>query len=113
MNLVADDCKKLNHHPEWSNVSNTKPMMTIIVVTLGRLMESTTQIYNKTHIRWTTHSPSGLSAKDIQMARVCDTHAESLGGAAITETMKAESSAALGMEAGDCCIPKKATETKV
>ncbi|KAH7317627.1 transcriptional coactivator/pterin dehydratase [Rhexocercosporidium sp. MPI-PUGE-AT-0058] len=48
MNLVASECAVQKHHPEWSNV------------------------YNTTFIRWTTHSPPGLSGKDILMARFCD-----------------------------------------
>ncbi|GAB7355072.1 hypothetical protein MBLNU459_g5661t2 [Dothideomycetes sp. NU459] len=48
MNTVAAECKVQRHHPEWSNV------------------------FNKTHIRWTTHRPDGLSAKDVHMARFCD-----------------------------------------
>ncbi|KAI9686943.1 MAG: hypothetical protein M1822_002696 [Bathelium mastoideum] len=91
MNLVAADCKKQKHHPEWSN------------------------IYNKTRIRWTTHSPSGLSEKDITMARICDAHAESLGGIPITqvaETGVTGSSATPGLEAGECCVPKRANKTE-
>ncbi|KAF2231640.1 transcriptional coactivator/pterin dehydratase [Viridothelium virens] len=82
MNLVAADCKKMKHHPEWSN------------------------IYNKAHIRWTTHSPIGLSAKDIHMARVCNAHAETLGALPIPQETEAGSSATPGLEAGDCCVPK-------
>ena len=48
MNTVAKECKEQKHHPEWSNV------------------------YNKTHILWTTHRPKGLSSKDVHMARFCD-----------------------------------------
>lgn len=48
MNVMAGHCKKQRHHPEWTNV------------------------FNRTHIRWTTHSPEGLSAKDTLMARLCD-----------------------------------------
>ena len=48
MTAVATECKKAKHHPEWTNV------------------------YNKTHIRWTTHNPAGLSSKDTTMAKFCD-----------------------------------------
>ncbi|KEQ71790.1 transcriptional coactivator/pterin dehydratase [Aureobasidium namibiae CBS 147.97] len=48
MNTVAAECKVQKHHPEWTNV------------------------FNKTHVRWTTHKPIGLSSKDIIMARFCD-----------------------------------------
>lgn len=48
MNTVASECKTAKHHPEWSNV------------------------YNKTHILWTTHKPLGLSSLDVRMARFCD-----------------------------------------
>lgn len=48
MNHVAIECKKQKHHPEWTNV------------------------YSKTHIRWTTHNPEGLSTNDTHMARFCD-----------------------------------------
>ncbi|KAF1347870.1 transcriptional coactivator/pterin dehydratase [Delphinella strobiligena] len=55
MNKVAAECKTTRHHPEWSNV------------------------YNKTHILWTTHKPQGLSSKDLQMARFCDGAAREYG----------------------------------
>ncbi|EME88587.1 uncharacterized protein MYCFIDRAFT_123664, partial [Pseudocercospora fijiensis CIRAD86] len=54
MNDVAAECKKVKHHPEWSNV------------------------YNKAHIRWTTHDPEGLSSKDTSMAKFCDDAAKRL-----------------------------------
>ncbi|KAG9715978.1 hypothetical protein KCU75_g23617, partial [Aureobasidium melanogenum] len=38
MNTVAAECKVRKHHPEWTNV------------------------FNKTHVRWTTHKPMGLSS---------------------------------------------------
>ena len=55
MNTVAAECKTQKHHPEWTN------------------------IYNRTHIRWTTHNPEGLSGKDIGMARFCDEVAKEKG----------------------------------
>lgn len=55
MDHVAAECKKQKHHPEWTN------------------------IFNKTHIRWTTHNPEGLSAKDTHMARFCDEAGERFG----------------------------------
>ncbi|MCJ1226268.1 hypothetical protein MMC12_002918, partial [Toensbergia leucococca] len=36
-------------------------------------------VYNKTYIRWTTHRPIGLSAKDVKMAAMCDEHAHTNG----------------------------------
>ena len=57
MNAVAAECKKQKHHPEWTNV------------------------FNKTHICWTTHSPEGLGAKDLAMARFCDLKAKEHGEA--------------------------------
>ncbi|KAF5022348.1 hypothetical protein F66182_5597 [Fusarium sp. NRRL 66182] len=95
MTGVALQCKIKNHHPEWSNV------------------------YNTTFIRWTTHSPAGLSDKDIDLAAKCDALAAELGemppepettAAAETED---QSCAVRGLAdraagaAGDCCTPKK------
>ncbi|EGS21406.1 uncharacterized protein CTHT_0032640 [Thermochaetoides thermophila DSM 1495] len=37
------------------------------------------QVYNTTFIRWTTHHPKGLSAKDIEMAALCDKLAQEFG----------------------------------
>ncbi len=48
MNEIAAECKSQKHHPEWTNV------------------------FNRTHIRWTTHVPRGLSLQDVRMARFCD-----------------------------------------
>ncbi|AEO66928.1 uncharacterized protein THITE_2115493 [Thermothielavioides terrestris NRRL 8126] len=55
MTAVSLQCKLKNHHPEWSNVFNT------------------------TFIRWTTHQPRGLSAKDVELAAVCDALAADFG----------------------------------
>ena len=78
MNQVAAECKKQRHHPEWTN------------------------IYNKTHIRWTTHNPEGLSSKDTSMARFCDQTGEEFGELpAENEEKKVESSS--NLKAGDCC----------
>ncbi|RMY67153.1 hypothetical protein D0863_07969 [Hortaea werneckii] len=71
MNAIATECKRTRHHPEWSNV------------------------YNRTQILWTTHSPAGLSGKDTQMARFCDGVAEEMG-----EVVEAEDGE---KGAGDCC----------
>jgi 4a-hydroxytetrahydrobiopterin dehydratase len=57
MNVVAAECKRQKHHPEWTNV------------------------FNKTHIRWTTHNPEGLSRKDTEMARFCDEAGKQFGEA--------------------------------
>jgi 4a-hydroxytetrahydrobiopterin dehydratase len=55
MDAVVVDIKAQRHHPEWSNV------------------------YNKVHIRWTTHRPEGLSSKDIGLAKICDEKAAEFG----------------------------------
>ncbi|KAG0650283.1 Pterin-4-alpha-carbinolamine deHydratase [Hyphodiscus hymeniophilus] len=84
MNIVAEECKVKKHHPEWSNV------------------------YNTTFIRWTTHSPPGLSEKDVLMARFCDEQASILGevGSEESEVGK-ELADRVATEGGDCCVPKK------
>jgi 4a-hydroxytetrahydrobiopterin dehydratase len=48
MTKVAIFAEKANHHPEWSNV------------------------YNKVNIRLTTHSASGLTQKDLDLASQID-----------------------------------------
>lgn len=48
MTRIALHAEKVDHHPEWSNV------------------------YNKVHVRLTTHDAGGLSARDIAMARFID-----------------------------------------
>lgn len=48
MTRVALYADKADHHPEWSNV------------------------YNKVHLRLTTHDADGLSARDVKMARFID-----------------------------------------
>jgi 4a-hydroxytetrahydrobiopterin dehydratase len=90
MNLVAAECSVQKHHPEWSNV------------------------YNTTFIRWTTHSPSGLSFKDISMARFCDEKALECGEV-VQEEKREDGGNSVGeelvgrvvVEGGDCCVPKK------
>ncbi|KAI1128133.1 pterin 4 alpha carbinolamine dehydratase-domain-containing protein [Nemania abortiva] len=90
MTAVALQCKLKNHHPEWSNV------------------------YNTTYIRWTTHSPVGLSAKDVELAGLCDALARDFGE--VLDSGDAAQSVALKqvadrvvVDAGDCCVPKKKT----
>lgn len=55
MDAVAAECRREKHHPEWANV------------------------YNRTHVRWTTHRPEGLSLKDLKMAQFCDERADEFG----------------------------------
>ncbi|MEL6585934.1 MAG: 4a-hydroxytetrahydrobiopterin dehydratase [Pseudomonadota bacterium] len=45
MSRVALLAEKIDHHPEWSNV------------------------YNKVHVRLTTHDAGGLTAKDTALAQ--------------------------------------------
>ncbi|KAK1999361.1 pterin 4 alpha carbinolamine dehydratase [Colletotrichum falcatum] len=101
MTAVSLQCKTHNHHPEWSNV------------------------YNTTFIRWTTHSPKGLSGKDLKLAMICDAMAkdfgeveapsaaaegegegEGEGEAAVSCGIRGLADKAAGT-AGDCCTPKK------
>ncbi|KAI1409092.1 transcriptional coactivator/pterin dehydratase [Hypoxylon sp. FL1857] len=88
MTAVSLQCKLKNHHPEWSNV------------------------YNTTYIRWTTHNPKGLSAKDVELAAICDGLARDFGE--IIEENSGGDSCSLRQvadravtDAGDCCTPKK------
>jgi hypothetical protein len=37
------------------------------------------QEFKVAHVLWTTHTPPGLSSKDIRMARYSDERAESIG----------------------------------
>ncbi len=48
MTRIAFECEAQNHHPEWSNV------------------------YNSLHIRLSTHDASGLTDKDITLARTIE-----------------------------------------
>lgn len=73
MTAIAQECKSAKHHPEWTNV------------------------YNRVHVRWTTHSPEGLSEKDTRMAGVCDREAEKFGE--VVEEGKRDWRA----EVKDCC----------
>ncbi|TLD31263.1 hypothetical protein PspLS_02773 [Pyricularia sp. CBS 133598] len=88
MTAVSLQCKIKNHHPEWSNV------------------------YNTIFIRWTTHSPKGLSAKDVDLAAVCDSLANDFGE--VKQSPDEENAmckmrdltSTVTANAGDCCVPK-------
>lgn len=90
MNIVAAESVQKNHHPEWSN------------------------IYNTVFIRWTTHSPIGLSELDIKIAQYCDDQAKEFGEITTDNTRED-----LGVDkklvdnivdiARDCGTPKKST----
>ncbi|KAI9783541.1 MAG: hypothetical protein M1839_003711 [Geoglossum umbratile] len=85
MNIVASESARQRHHPEWANV------------------------YNKTFIRWTTHSPSGLSLKDASMARFCDEQARAMGelNEASSENKTDNSGSSLvDRVVGGCCSSK-------
>jgi 4a-hydroxytetrahydrobiopterin dehydratase len=93
MEAVADDSKENKHHPEWANT------------------------YNTVFIRWTTHSPKGLSAKDLHLANLVDDHAARfeelrVDGGSSTKTDVAHGGLVdladeIGKSAPDCCVPKK------
>lgn len=70
------------------------------------------QVYNTTFIRWTTHNPSGLSAKDTSLAAICDDLAKAFGE--IQEEASNDATCQLkelagtaASTSGDCCTPKK------
>lgn len=78
MDEVAAECKKAKHHPEWTN------------------------IYNRTFVRWTTHSPEGLSERDVRMARFCDEVASAQGE--VVEEGKGKGMELDGrLSGGECC----------
>ncbi|KAK8118624.1 pterin-4-alpha-carbinolamine dehydratase family protein [Apiospora kogelbergensis] len=90
MTAVSLQCKLKNHHPEWSNV------------------------YNVTFIRWTTHSPKGLSTKDVELAAICDSLAQDFGEVIEDQQQQGGQSCAMRNLAdtvasgagADCCTPK-------
>ena len=68
-------------------------------------------------VRWTTHSPAGLSEKDVRMAALCD---EVAGRPESMEVTDEDASAASGLSqtadraaaaAGDCCPPSDSKES--
>lgn len=61
----------------------------------SRLTEIT-QVYNKVVIRWTTHSPLGLSIKDVEMAKFCDERGAELGDASAETLRPAEETGTAG-----------------
>lgn len=69
------------------------------------------KVYNTTFIRWTTHSPSGLSEKDVVMAKYCDEQAAACGEVEVeggeTSSVGKELADRVATEGGDCCVPKK------
>ena len=86
MDSVAGECKKARHHPEWTNV------------------------YIKTHVRWTTHNPPGLSGKDVAMAVFCDEAAAEAGEVEATEAQMADDEGMFTTNrigADDCCTGKQ------
>lgn len=112
MNIVAAECAVKKHHPEWSNVS-------FLAVYLYSRYDRTLpgprtdglKVYNTTFIRWTTHSPSGLSEKDVVMAKYCDEQAAACGEVEVeggeTSSVGKELADRVATEGGDCCVPKK------
>ena len=54
MTMAAIFAEKVNHHPEWFNV------------------------YSSVNVQLTTHDVSGISYKDVELAKQMDIYAESL-----------------------------------
>lgn len=107
MTAVSLQCKLKNHHPEWSNVS-----LEAIVCEPSSIYANEAKVYNTTFIRWTTHSPKGLSEKDITLASLCDAIAKDFGE--LEPEPGSQSCSLTGLadqvvtSAGtDCCTPKK------
>ena len=48
MTQIAMECEVANHHPEWSNV------------------------YNRLHIRFSTHDAGGITNADFDLAKIVD-----------------------------------------
>ena len=48
MTRIAFECEALNHHPDWTNV------------------------YNRLHIRLSTHDAGGVTEKDFKLARLIE-----------------------------------------
>ncbi|KAJ0354787.1 hypothetical protein COL154_002189 [Colletotrichum chrysophilum] len=74
-----------------------------------------TWVYNTTFIRWTTHSPEGLSVKDLKLAMICDALAKDFGEVEAPAAETPDEGASCGIRgladkaagtAGDCCVPK-------
>ncbi|KAI0447437.1 transcriptional coactivator/pterin dehydratase [Xylaria telfairii] len=74
-----------------------------------------TWVYNTTYIRWTTHNPPGLSAKDVELAGLCDALARDFGevdnggggGSGGDSCGLRQVADRVVADAGDCCTPKK------
>lgn len=80
MAAVAERCKEINHHPEWSNV------------------------YNEVFIRWTTHHNNrGVMKKDRILATVCDQLAEEYGAEAVEGTASGNLINDAGDAGRECC----------
>ncbi|CUS07780.1 unnamed protein product [Tuber aestivum] len=77
INQIADQCKVRKHHPDWANVGeNSLPLLAEWQLHGAPWLS---RVYNKVTIRWTTHSPEGLSYKDVEMAKFCDGKGAELG----------------------------------
>ncbi|RYC58894.1 hypothetical protein CHU98_g7329 [Xylaria longipes] len=143
MTAVSLQCKLKNHHPEWSNEIGMKTQSSQHLprlaagaaavstgacslatlrrmdrpqhTSLARHQLNIRQVYNTTYIRWTTHNPEGLSAKDVELAGLCDSLARDFGEVVVAvDSGDAAQSCSLRQvadrvvgDAGDCCTPKK------
>lgn len=125
MTAVSLQCKIKNHHPEWSNVSHTPPHIFVVLYCIvctymgpgQKIYTEIIQVYNTTFIRWTTHSPPGLSARDADLAAICDELAQSFGEVQEEEASSGGQSCQLkgladqaASASGDCCTPKSASK---
>ncbi|KAI9167047.1 Pterin-4-alpha-carbinolamine dehydratase [Paramyrothecium foliicola] len=107
MTAVSLQCKIKNHHPEWSNIP---PPRNPPLGPVRWKLTNATKVYNTTFIRWTTHSPQGLSDKDVSMATICDSLAKDFGELdpePVACSLRDVADSAKASAGGDCCTPKK------
>ncbi|KAI0596462.1 transcriptional coactivator/pterin dehydratase [Biscogniauxia sp. FL1348] len=123
MTAVSLQCKLKNHHPEWSNkpLPTPRPLSFPLYLTPSPSLttpRTSAQVYNTTYIRWTTHSPKGLSAKDVELAALCDALARDFGEVVPEKNgendestscaLKQVADRAVGAAGQECCVPQPA-----
>ena len=75
--LMGVESKIRNHHPELRNVRQISSFPVCCGKDNGLICSC--KSYKSVWYHWTTHTPGGLSEKDLHMARVCDEKAKLLG----------------------------------
>ncbi|KAJ5722361.1 hypothetical protein N7488_000396 [Penicillium malachiteum] len=79
--LVQTEIEALIHQSDWELVGDDTIQKTFYFKTYTKVLDFNNLIgkFSSATFEWTTHSPRGLSEKDVIMAKYCEEQAREIG----------------------------------